>query len=349
MPKQKNRPKNKPKPEIGEIEDKPKRHGPRWLMGKNDKFGMNDLFRLYQQYGGMQQEDQGEGNTIYEDDVNYYGPPPGTPGAGTYVGDQSGIAGMPGMPALPAAPQTASQAPYAQQAGQLQEGDPWANFWPEAQAQQQAQPLSTDPRANAHMSTTPEAMKAAANAPAAPASQPIAGVPQDQVALARKYGAEYGVDPNLLLAIGKHETGFGELGLGKKGLTLGYGAFDSGETMKWAGHDNQYRAGAERLQDWGVKGIDDIMAGKAASWATDPKWEAGIQNAYQALAGQLNPVATAAQKPMGTIDEILAGIEKGTVDPKILDTLGPGLSDLADTTGKLAESVPPTPEEDEDE
>ena len=134
--KQKNR--NRPEPEDrggnqhfseGDSEgDKPERHGPRWLMGRNDKFGVNDFFRMMRQYGGSMggfpfgQESGGEGNTVYEDDVNYYGPPPGTPGSGTYVGDQSGISGMPGMPQMPAQTpsQTAPQAAGAPElAGQL--------------------------------------------------------------------------------------------------------------------------------------------------------------------------------------------------------------------------------------
>lgn len=104
--------------------------------------------------------------------------------------------------------------------------------------------------------------------------------PSDAVAYANKYGKQYGVDPRLLLAIAKHETGFGTLGLGRRGLDLGYGAFDSGASYAWQGRENQYMYGAKWLAAHGVRTLDDLRAGKASSWATDPNWEAGVTSAY---------------------------------------------------------------------
>lgn len=129
----------------------------------------------------------------------------------------------------------------------------------------------------------------AAAAMAAPTNAgPVNGAPPDAVALAQKYGAEFGVDPTLLLAVAKHETGFGTKGLGREGYDLGYGATDSGNLSQYAGRENQYREGAEWMNKRGIDDISDIAAGKAADWATDPNWEQGIGRAYQDLAGQLS-------------------------------------------------------------
>jgi peptidoglycan DL-endopeptidase CwlO len=114
--------------------------------------------------------------------------------------------------------------------------------------------------------------------------------PALQVALARKYGQQYGVDPRLLLAIGGHETQWGTTGAGRPsqgGYALGYGVTDSGILSKYAGLQNQYRYGASTLAKWGVHSIQDVMAGKAARWATDPAWEKGVQSVYGSIGGKL--------------------------------------------------------------
>jgi len=116
--------------------------------------------------------------------------------------------------------------------------------------------------------------------------------PPIQVALARKWGQKYGVDPRLLLAIGGHETQWGTTGAGRPGqggYVLGYGVTDSGILSKYHGIANQYMYGAKTLAGWGVHGIGDVMSGKASRWATDPAWEKGVQSVYQGMGGALPP------------------------------------------------------------
>ena len=114
--------------------------------------------------------------------------------------------------------------------------------------------------------------------------------PPLQVSLAQRYGKQYGVDPRLLLAIGGHETQWGTTGAGRPsqgGYALGYGVTDSGILSKYAGLQNQYRYGASTLAKWGVHGLQDVMAGKASRWATDPAWEQGVRSVYGGLGGPL--------------------------------------------------------------
>lgn len=118
----------------------------------------------------------------------------------------------------------------------------------------------------------------------------MASPPPLQVSLAEKYGKQYGVDPRLLLAIGGHETQWGTTGAGRPsqgGYALGYGVTDSGILSKYAGLQNQYMYGAKTLGSWGVHSLADVMAGKAARWATDPAWEKGVQSVYGTLNGAL--------------------------------------------------------------
>jgi|1185.fasta_scaffold00006_31 hypothetical protein len=111
------------------------------------------------------------------------------------------------------------------------------------------------------------------------------GIPDADWALAQQYGSLYGVDPLLLVAIGIHETGWGTTGLGRKGLTLGVGAFDSGPTYKWAGTSAQLQEGAKLLAQHGVKSVADVRTGKATFWATDPDWASAVANEYDKLSG----------------------------------------------------------------
>jgi hypothetical protein len=114
--------------------------------------------------------------------------------------------------------------------------------------------------------------------------------PPNQVALARKYGQQYGVDPRLLLAIGGHETQWGTTGAGRPsqgGYTLGYGVTDTKTLSKYAGVANQYKFAAKTLMGWGVRSIRDVLAGKAGSYATDPHWEKGVAGVYKNLGGSL--------------------------------------------------------------
>ena len=302
-----------------------------WRAARRYLNGYQNPFDWMNQDDGIEAAQESQEDYIDSMEDFYRQNPAGTPGGGSYIGDETAT----GQP---------QASPYAQQGMTEQLGamPGMEGFFP-----------PTPPQEPPVVSGAPGADLALANSvpPPQPVSgqpvtsgQPVAynGAPPDQVALAQKYGQQYGVDPGVLLAIAKHETQFGEAGLGRKGLTLGYGAFDSGPTMKWAGPENQYRAGAERLSEWGVKGINDITGGKAASWATDPNWEKGIASAYQALAPQLGTPAAAVNGITGSTDvftDILNGIEAGKIDPKILDTLGPGLTQLADNTAQAADDI----------
>jgi hypothetical protein len=111
------------------------------------------------------------------------------------------------------------------------------------------------------------------------------GISDEDWTLVQKYAKKYNLDPLILVAIGMHETKWGQLGDGRNGNVLGVGSYDSGSSYQWAGLENQLDKGGALLSRWGVHTIGDIMAGKASRWATDPGWEAGIARQYSALAG----------------------------------------------------------------
>lgn len=109
------------------------------------------------------------------------------------------------------------------------------------------------------------------------------GISKTDWTLVQTYGKLYGVDPLLLVAIGFQETHWGTLGAGRQGLILGVGAFDSGTSYKWKGLNAQLSQGAKILAQHGVHNINDVMAGKAAFWATEPSWESGVKMWYDKL------------------------------------------------------------------
>jgi len=126
--------------------------------------------------------------------------------------------------------------------------------------------------------------------------------PPTQVALAQKYGKQFGVDPRLLLAIGGHETQWGAAGAGRAtqgGYVLGYGVTDSKTLSQYAGVENQYRYAAKTLASWGVHSIADIQAGKASRYATDPAWENGVMAVYAGLGGKMPSAPGAAPATAG--------------------------------------------------
>jgi cell wall-associated NlpC family hydrolase len=124
---------------------------------------------------------------------------------------------------------------------------------------------------------------------AQPVSNSTAKAPSAQMSLAQKYGNQYGVDPRVLLAIAGHETRWGSLGAGRQGYTLGYGVTDGGTLSKYRGIGNQYRYAAQTLARWGVRTLDDILAGKAGAYATDPNWERGVASVYRSLGSSPSP------------------------------------------------------------
>ena len=102
------------------------------------------------------------------------------------------------------------------------------------------------------------------------------GISGEDWAKVQTYAGAKQIDPLVLVSIGMHETDWGRLGDGRQGNVLGVGSYDSGSTYKYAGIDGQLAEGTRLLASWGVHTIDDLAAGKAADWATDPNWELSL-------------------------------------------------------------------------
>ena len=111
------------------------------------------------------------------------------------------------------------------------------------------------------------------------------GISSGDWAKVQTYAGVKQIDPLVLVAIGKHETNWGQAGDGRLGNVLGVGSYDSGSTYKFAGIDGQLAEGTRLLASWGVHTIGDITAGKAADWATDPGWESAVAKWYSQLGG----------------------------------------------------------------
>lgn len=109
------------------------------------------------------------------------------------------------------------------------------------------------------------------------------GIPDADWAKAKAYGQKYGVDPLLLVAIGFQETNWGKAGLGRQGLILGVGAYDSGPVYTWRGLDKQLDQGAKILAQHGVHRIEDVRAGKAKFWTPSAGWAEGVSANYNKL------------------------------------------------------------------
>ncbi|MCA9797508.1 MAG: hypothetical protein KC910_37105 [Candidatus Eremiobacteraeota bacterium] len=123
----------------------------------------------------------------------------------------------------------------------------------------------------------------------------LAGTPAAGKGLGAQFvaaGRKYDVDPLALAAIGKHETGFGALGVGLDKM-LGVGAFDSSPSTprQWDGAVNQIYSGAKTFASLREKGgsnskapiASQLSAVNKAGWATDPNWHSGVGRAYNEL------------------------------------------------------------------
>lgn len=123
----------------------------------------------------------------------------------------------------------------------------------------------------------------------------LAGTPAAGKGLGAQFvaaGRKYDVDPLALAAIGKHETGFGALGVGLDKM-LGVGAFDSSPSTprQWDGAVNQIYSGAKTFANLREQGgsnakapiASQLSAVNKAGWATDPNWHSGVGRAYNEL------------------------------------------------------------------
>lgn len=110
-----------------------------------------------------------------------------------------------------------------------------------------------------------------------------------------KYGKKYKIKPLVLLAIAGHETGYGKLGIGVRGM-LGVGAFDADpnnatRNPHFSGADKQVMLGAETFANLRSRGgassrssiRDQVAAVNRGGWATDPNWHNGVMFFYDKI------------------------------------------------------------------
>ena len=130
--------------------------------------------------------------------------------------------------------------------------------------------------------------------PNKPTSVSRGGIDRNVIDTVNRYAAQYNVDPALILAIGQHETGWGKLGDGRKGMYLGYGSYDSGSDYSKAGLDSQVRGVARKLNSWGMSRgnvtLDRLRQGNAGAfpsgiYATDKGWPEKVWKYYQQYGG----------------------------------------------------------------
>lgn len=120
------------------------------------------------------------------------------------------------------------------------------------------------------------------------------GIDSNIVSVVNSVASKYGVDPALILAIGQHETGWGKLGDGKKGMYTGYGSYDSGSDYSNAGLEKQVEGTAKKLRAWGMTrgnvSLERLRLGNSGAlptgiYATDKNWPNAIWNYYQKYRG----------------------------------------------------------------
>lgn len=118
------------------------------------------------------------------------------------------------------------------------------------------------------------------------------GMPASDWKVVRSVAGQYKIDPYVLVAIGLHETGWGTLGAGRQGFTLGVGVPDSGNLQsQYQGLQNQLVGAAKILAHYGVHTIQDLSTGVLAPtngqvrYASDPNWTQGVVAAYNQVKG----------------------------------------------------------------
>lgn len=145
-------------------------------------------------------------------------------------------------------------------------------------------------------------------------------------------GREKDVDPLALLAISRHETRHGELGVGVE-KHMGVGAFDSSPNAprQWDGALNQIYSGAETFKNLRAKGGSDsdaplaqqLSAVNKAGWATDQSWHGKVGSHYNEIAGEAREAAAASKpepKPAPRPTPTETAPEKSKVKPSTTST-----------------------------
>jgi hypothetical protein len=177
-----------------------------------------------------------------------------------------------------------------------------------------------------------ESVAACGDAPASNDIVPVAvnagsgpgpgGISAEDWAKVQTYAGAKQIDPLVLVAIGMHETDWGRLGDGRNGNILGVGSYDGGSTYRYAGIDNQLAEGSSLLAGWGVHTIGDLVAGKAAAWATDPGWESAVAGWYSRLGGTGQAVTSTVTCPAASLAAAVTGADPGP-GPQGADHLTP--------------------------
>ena len=134
----------------------------------------------------------------------------------------------------------------------------------------------------------------------------------DQLNILYEIAEKFNVDPKLILAIGWHETKWGRIGDGQKGMVMGYGSYDSGSDYNYSGFEKQVSSAASKLKAWGMTpgsvSLNRLDAGNSGKlptgiYATDPAWPVKVWNVYNSITGvesktaALTPATISSYKP----------------------------------------------------
>lgn len=130
-------------------------------------------------------------------------------------------------------------------------------------------------------------------------------IPSDFWTKCQEHGKATGADPELLAAIGRHETDFGTEGAGRQGYALGYGVYGpTNLDTRFQGLDNQlHYAGAQIARYFKGRPVtSDLVHGfMNDSWKPgDPHWADGVWYWYNNLAipGQATAPVSQPSRPV---------------------------------------------------